>query len=164
MNTDPSNLTALMAEAVEASIRHVQAGGIPFVGVLITTDGWVADPGVNLVRETGDPTAHAEIVALRQATEARGASAPAGGTLLATGEPCALCYRAADTGGVAAVYYAVDADTVAAWGFDYRAAYTTDRTEELPLATAARHLPVDRALEPFVTYQRLHTTGAGRRR
>ncbi|WJV48111.1 nucleoside deaminase [Streptomyces flavofungini] len=145
-------LTALMAGAVEACVRRVESGGVPFVGVLVAADGWVSDPGVNLVHETGDPTAHAEVVALRQAARDRGSAALRGATLLATGEPCALCYRVADTHGIAAVRFAVDRDTAAAWGFDYRAGYAAEATDRLPLAAAARRLAVDGALAPFIRY------------
>ncbi|MFH8610802.1 nucleoside deaminase [Streptomyces sp. NPDC018029] len=156
MSADTPRLTALMADAVEACVRRVESGGVPFVGVLVADDGWVSDPGVNLVHETGDPTAHAEIVALRQAVRARGRAALRGATLLATGEPCALCYRAAAAHGITAVRFAVDRDTAAAWGFDYRAGYDADGTDRLPLATAARHLAVERGLTPFIRYLALH--------
>ena len=66
MSPESRDPTALMAAAVEASVQHVESGGLPFVGVVITTDGWISAPGVNLVRETGDPSAHAEIVAMRK--------------------------------------------------------------------------------------------------
>ncbi|MEV0253584.1 hypothetical protein AB0H82_04815 [Streptomyces sp. NPDC050732] len=105
MSADTTRLTLLMADAVETCVRRVESGGVPFVGLLVTDDGWVSDPGVNLVHETGDPTAHAEIVA---------------------------------------------------WGFDYRGGYDADGTDALPLAAASRHLPVERALAPFLRYTALH--------
>ncbi|MBB5801010.1 tRNA(Arg) A34 adenosine deaminase TadA [Saccharothrix ecbatanensis] len=153
MTADKTRLGALMAEAVEFSVRHVESGGIPFVGLLVADDGWVSDLGVNLVRETGDPTAHAEVMAIRKAVQARDRSSLEGVTLLATGEPCALCYRVAASHGIAAVRFAVDRDTAAAWGFDYRAGYETNR---LPLAITARHLAVERSLVPFTRYRDLH--------
>lgn len=155
MTTDTPRLEALMADAVEVSIRHVESGGIPFVGLLVAGDGWVSDPGVNLVRETGDPTAHAEIVAIRKAVKDRGRSGLEGVTLLATGEPCALCYRVAASQGIATVCFAVGRDTAAEWGFDYRAGYDADR---LSLAVTAQHLPVERGLAPFTRYRDLHRT------
>lgn len=156
MTADTTRLEALMADAVEISVRHVESGGIPFVGLLVADDGWVSDPGVNLVRETGDPTAHAEIVAIRKAVQARGRSSLEGATLLATGEPCALCYRVAASHGIATVRFAVDRDTAAEWGFDYRAGYDADDTDRLPLAATAQHLVVKRGLVPFVRYHDLH--------
>ncbi|WP_341948983.1 nucleoside deaminase [Streptomyces sp. LNU-CPARS28] len=157
MTADTARLTALLADAVETCVRRVESGGVPFVGLLVAADGWISAPGVNLVHETGDPTAHAEIVALRQAVRDRGSSALRGATLLATGEPCALCYRVAAAHGIAAVRFAVDRDTAAAWGFDYRAGYAAEATDRLPLAAAATHLAVDRALAPFIRYVDLHS-------
>ena len=152
MSADTTRLEDLMTYAVEASVRHIESGGLPFVGLLVAADGWVSDPGVNLVRETGDPTAHAEIVAIRQAIRARGAPALVGATLLATGEPCAMCYRVASAHGITAVHFAVDRHTAARCGFDYRAGYTSERTDRLPLAATAQRLAAGRALEPFTTY------------
>jgi tRNA(Arg) A34 adenosine deaminase TadA len=156
MNIDTSLLKPRMARAVEASTRHVEAGGLPFVAVVVAEDGLVSDHGVNLVRETGDHSAHAEIVAMRQVLQDRGRTSLQGATLLATGEPCALCYRFASANQVAAVHYAVDRDTAAEWGFDYRAGYDALGSDELAIAQTARHLPVDRGLEPFTRYAELH--------
>ena len=49
MSWTDAELAGLMEDAVEFSIRHVEAGGLPFVGVLIGDDGYVSAPGVNLV-------------------------------------------------------------------------------------------------------------------
>lgn len=148
--------SVLMATAVEASVGHVESGGLPFVGVVITTDGWVSDPGVNLVRETGDPSAHAEIVAMRQTIQVRGRDSLREATLLATGEPCAPCYRFAASHQVGAVRYAVDRDTAARWGFDYRAGYQHLGTDQLAFSRGSRHLPVAQGLRPFTTYLQHH--------
>jgi guanine deaminase len=156
MNLDTSLLRPWMALAVDASTRHVEAGGLPFVGVLVTEDGLVSDLGVNLVLESGDPCAHAEIVAMRQVLQHRGRTSLQGTVLLATGEPCALCYRFASAHRVAAVRYAVDRDTAAEWGFDYRAGYDAIGATRLPVAQTARRIPVDRGLEPFARYAELH--------
>jgi guanine deaminase len=156
MTADMTCLQALMSDAVDVSVRHVESGGIPFVGQVVAGDGWISGPGVNLVRETGDPTAHAEIVAMRRVVQDRGRSSLQGATLLATGEPCALCYRVAASQGIAAVYFAVDRDTAAEWGFDYRAGYDAGR---LPLAVTAQHLAVERGLAPFLRYRDLRRSG-----
>jgi len=156
MTTVTTRLKALMADVVEVGVRHVESGGLPFVGLLVADDGWVSDPGVNLVRETGDPTAHAEIVAIRKAIQARGRSSLEGVTLLATGEPCALCYRVAAIHGIAFVCCAVGRDTAAEWGFDYRVGYGAAETDRSPLAATAQHLAVKRGLVPFTRYLDLH--------
>ncbi|MCQ4119709.1 nucleoside deaminase [Rhodococcus tibetensis] len=158
MSRDTSRLVTLMAEAVDFSVRHVEAGGLPFVGLLVADDGSVSDPGVNLVRETGDPSAHAEIVAMRHVLQERGLTSLKGMTLLATGEPCALCYRFAAEHGVDAVHFAVDRTTVARWGFDYRSSYDALGTDRLLIAQGAQLVTVDRGLEPFARFLELHGT------
>ena len=58
----------LMARAVDFCTAHVEAGGLPFVGVVVNADGVaISGFGVNRVAETGDPMAHAEVVAIREA-------------------------------------------------------------------------------------------------
>ena len=68
MSADTTALTVVMAQAVDACTEHVDAGGLPFVGVVVNADGeMVSGFGVNRVAETGDPMAHAEVVAMRDA-------------------------------------------------------------------------------------------------
>ena len=66
MNTTaPEALVEVMNQAVERCVEHVEAGGLPFVGVVVDDSGIISNFGVNRVRETRDPSAHAEIVAKR---------------------------------------------------------------------------------------------------
>lgn len=151
-----------MAEAVDTCLEHVQTGGLPFVGVVVDDSGEVISQfGVNRVQETGDPMAHAEIVAMRDALAARGLDTLAGTVLLATGEPCGLCYRLAITHGVDAIHVAVDRDDVARFGFDYRASYPALGISDEIRDALFRPLPTERGTEPFIRFQ--HTdTSAGR--
>jgi guanine deaminase len=154
-------LTRLMGEAVAHSVRHVEAGGIPFVGRVVADDGYASEYGVNRVRETGDLTAHAEIVAMRAALRERGTADLRGLRLLATGEPCGLCYCFAAEQRISAVYYAIDANTAARWGFDYRAGYAQPRAGRLRTAENVHRLRVEHALDPFTRY---HEVGGAARR
>lgn len=156
-------LSGVMDEAIEHCIRHVAAGGLPFVGVVIDQSGEViSEFGVNQVRETSDQTAHAEIVAMRDAMIKTGRDDLTGTVLLATGEPCGLCYRFALDHGVDAIYIAVDRDTAAAWGFDYRGSYRplgiTDRTR----SALYRSMPSKHGEKPFLLYREA-LTGQTRR-
>jgi tRNA(Arg) A34 adenosine deaminase TadA len=161
MSWTDAALASLMADALQFGIRHVDGGGLPFVGVLVGEDGYVAEPGVNLVRETGDPTAHAEIVAMRAALRDRDGGDLTGTWLLATGEPCGLCYRFALDHRVGRIYVAVDSDTVAAHGFDYRGSYPAFRIDRSALPIPVYRLPVAGALEPFRRFHLLGRDGAG---
>ncbi|TQM72053.1 tRNA(Arg) A34 adenosine deaminase TadA [Actinomadura hallensis] len=161
MTWDEEEVAGLMADAVAFGAKHVEAGGLPFVGLLLADDGYVSDPGVNLVQETGDPSAHAEIVAMRATLRDLGRADLAGSWLLATGEPCGLCYRSALDHRVERVFVAVDADTAAAWGFDYRPSYRALGIDRARLTGFVRRLPVPDGLLPFRRHLELRRAGGG---
>lgn len=148
-------LHAVMEEAVEKCIVHVGTGGLPFVGVVVGDTGVISEFGVNRVQETGDPSAHAEIVAMRDAMASHALSSLAGTILLATGEPCGLCYRFAIDHGIDRIFVAVDRDEVAEFGFDYRNSYPALGITDDLRAGLLHSLPVDHGTEPFASY--LHT-------
>jgi tRNA(Arg) A34 adenosine deaminase TadA len=149
-----------MEEAVEFGVRHVESGGLPFVGVILGKDGYISSPGVNLVHETGDPSAHAEIVAMRTAMRDQGFIDLSGTWLLATGEPCGLCYRFALDNRVGRIYVALDSDIVSDQGFDYRSSYAAAGIDRARLADIVHRLPVERGLEPFQRFRSLRAGSA----
>ncbi|SDP81548.1 nucleoside deaminase [Lentzea jiangxiensis] len=155
MNSDDIDLDQLLSDAVTYARDHVEQGGLPFVGVVVTTSGQVSAYGVNEVRHTGDPTAHAEIVAIRTLAAELGPALLEGATLLATGEPCLLCYRFAADHGIQHVIYAVDQDTAATWGFDYRSDAAPTAAQK-SLRDRAEHRPVREHLAPFAHFLRRH--------
>lgn len=150
-------LRPVMQQAVDACITHVDGGGLPFVGVVATHTGEVVSQfGVNQVADTGDPMAHAEVVAMRDAVARHGLDSLGGHVLLATGEPCGLCYRYAVDQGIDAIYVAVDRDEVAGHGFDYRASYPAFGITEAARAGLVRPLEVERGNDPFTHYLHMH--------
>lgn len=157
MSLTVSGLQAVMDNAVEECIAHVDGGGLPFAGVVIDDTGVISEYGVNRVQESGDPSAHAEIVAMRDAMASHGLESLAGTSLLATGEPCGLCYRFAIDHHIDAIYVAVDRDAVADWGFDYRTSYPALGISDDRRAGLIHHLPVERGTEPFTRYLRIKT-------
>lgn len=160
MNADTTSLSAVMADAVAASTGHTDAGGLPFVGVIVNADGELLSGfGVNRVAETGDPMAHAEVVAMRDAMTRHGLDTLEGCVLLATGEPCGLCYRYAIDHGVDTIYVAVDRDQVASFGFDYRSSYPAFGITDARRAELFRPLPVEHGIDPFDRYLHLHLSG-----
>ncbi|WP_241909874.1 nucleoside deaminase, partial [Vibrio sp. 10N.261.55.A7] len=92
MRLTQMNETSLMEQTVKLSLAHVHKGGIPFSALVVDEKGQVVGKGVNRVTELSDPTAHAEILAIRDASASLGSSDLSGKTLFASGEPCALCY------------------------------------------------------------------------
>ncbi|MDR7278880.1 nucleoside deaminase [Catenuloplanes atrovinosus] len=113
---------ALLDLAVAAAVENVAAGGGPF-GALVVRDGEVVATGVNRVTATLDPTAHAEVVAIRAACRALGTFKLDGCVLVSSCEPCPLCLAAALWARVDRVVYAADRHDAAEAGFDDRAFY-----------------------------------------
>ncbi|MDP9799741.1 tRNA(Arg) A34 adenosine deaminase TadA [Catenuloplanes nepalensis] len=108
--------------AVESAVANVHTGGGPF-GALVVRDGEVVATGVNEVTTTLDPTAHAEVVAIRAACRALGTFKLDGCVLVSSCEPCPLCLAAALWARVDRVVYAADRHDAADAGFDDRAFY-----------------------------------------
>ncbi|HEY4098914.1 MAG TPA: nucleoside deaminase [Baekduia sp.] len=111
-----------LAEAVELAVENVGAGGGPF-GALIVRDGAVIATGVNAVTTTNDPTAHAEVVAIRTACRAIGDFRLDGCVLVTSCEPCPLCLAASLWARLDRVIYAADRHDAARGGFDDLAFY-----------------------------------------
>lgn len=145
-------LTRQVLEAVRISREHVATGGIPFSGVVVRHDGRVLGTGFNRVREDRDASAHAEVVALRNATAKHGSFAAHGATLVASGEPCAMCYQVALYFGVEHIVYAADRRTAARYGFDYSSSYGIYRTDPTEWGVRTTHLPVEGHEVPFQEY------------
>ena len=79
-----------MGVALELSRKTATQGNLP-CGAVIVRDGQIVGEGANTVNSDGDPTAHAEVMALRSATKRLGSVDLAGCTLYSTMEPCPMC-------------------------------------------------------------------------
>ena len=90
----PFPLPAPMRRALELAVEAAEAGEVP-VGAVITSDDRIVAEARNAMRGSLDPTAHAEIVAIRAAAEALGQPRLDGCILWVTLEPCAMCAAAA---------------------------------------------------------------------
>src|SRR6187397_1630222 len=84
---------ALMAAALEEAVRARDAGEVP-IGAVVALDGAIVGRGFNQPISSGDPTAHAEIVAIRDAARRVGNYRLTGATLCVTIEPCLMCVGA----------------------------------------------------------------------
>ncbi|KGM09287.1 deaminase [Cellulomonas carbonis] len=102
---------ALLALAVELASRNVAAGGQPF-GAVAVRDGVVVGVGVNTVDATHDPTAHAEVEAVRDAARRAGTGDLRGVVVHSSCEPCPVCRVVAAAAGVDAIVYAASKDVV----------------------------------------------------
>jgi tRNA(adenine34) deaminase len=95
---------AMMAEALALARTAAEAGEVP-VGALVVKDGAIIGRGANRPIGTHDPTAHAEIIALREAATALGTDRLIGCDLWVTLEPCAMCAGAIAHARIARLYY-----------------------------------------------------------
>lgn len=111
-----------LARTIDLATENVANGGGPF-GALIVRDGELVAEGQNRVTASLDPTAHAEVVAIRAACQTIGDFSLAGATLYTSCEPCPLCLSAALWARVDRVVYAADRDDAARGGFDDREFY-----------------------------------------
>lgn len=97
--------TPFMKRAIELARIAAERGEVP-VGALVVRDGQIVAEAHNLTRTRNDPTAHAEMVAIREAAAKLGSERLAGCDLWVTLEPCAMCAGAIVHSRIARVYYA----------------------------------------------------------
>lgn len=112
-----------MAQAVDLATANVlDSGGRPF-GAVVVKDGEVIATGVNEIGATGDPTAHAELTAMRRAAQALGVPRLDGCMIYASGQPCPMCLAAMHMTGVAAVRFCYSNDEAEAFGLSTAPVY-----------------------------------------
>src|SRR5690348_13877643 len=93
-----------LREAIALARANVQKGGRPF-GAVIVRNGEIIARGVNEILSTNDPTAHAELMAIRSASQKLGSPHLHGCAVYASGHPCPMCMAAMYMAGIREVYY-----------------------------------------------------------
>jgi guanine deaminase len=143
-----SDDTRWLDEAVRLATANVAEGGGPF-GAVVVREGTAVGRGQNLVTRDLDPTAHAEVVAIREACRTIDDFSLAGCVLYASCEPCPLCLSASLWARLDRVVYAADRDDAARGGFDDSFFYElfARPRETWPLAVVNDR--VESAAEPF---------------
>ncbi len=130
-------MNAFMREAILLSKNKMLEGeGGPF-GAIVVKDGTVIGRGFNKVTSSADPTAHAEIVAIREACQALGDFHLDGCELYTSCEPCPMCLGAIYWARISKVYYANTREDAASIGFDDAFIY-----REIDLSLDARRIPM----------------------
>lgn len=154
MNLEPGTLNEqFMREAIAEAHAGAMAGhGGPF-GSVIVKDGQIIGRGHNHVVATNDPTAHAEIVAIREACRTLGTFDLAGCELYTSCQPCPMCLAAIYWARLDRFYYACTAADAAAIGFS-----DDEIHRELVMPEAERAIPAlpllrDEALATFAAWQ-----------
>ena len=125
-----------MQRAIALATENVTSGrGGPF-GAVIVRDGEIVAAGANLVTATNDPTAHGEIVAIRNACQMLGTFQLTGCHIYTSCEPCPMCLAAIYWARCEAIFYGNCAADAAAAGFDDAFLY-----EEMKLPLDQRQIP-----------------------
>ena len=143
-----------MQEAIQRAVENVRSGrGGPF-GAIVVKDGRVIARGTNLVTSANDPTAHAEVTAIREACRALGTFQLAGCEIYTSCEPCPMCLGAIYWARPDRVFFAATASDAAEAGFDDSFIY-----EELKRPHGGRKIPFEpmmreAGLEPFREWAR----------
>ncbi|MFP7761078.1 nucleoside deaminase [Marisediminicola sp. LYQ85] len=137
-----------LAHAVTLATENVAAGGGPF-GAVIVRDGELLAIGQNRVTRDLDPTAHAEVQAIRAACQAAGDFSLAGATLYTSCEPCPLCVSASLWARLDRVVFAADRHDAARGGFDDLEFYELFARDRATWPTAIESLRLPESAAPF---------------
>ena len=132
---DEKEKMKFMQEAIRLSVINVEEGkGGPF-GAVVVKDGHIIARGVNCVTQQNDPTAHAEVVAIRAACKVLGSFQLSGCDIYASCEPCPMCLAAIYWARPDKLYYANNKEDAASINFDDQFIY-----EEIAKPIAERKL------------------------
>lgn len=127
---------AMMREAIALAVENIRHGGGPF-GAVVVRNGTVIARAANQVTTMNDPTAHAEILAIREACRTIDDFQLAGCELYTTCEPCPMCLGAIYWARPAQVYFACTRADAASAGFDDSLIYT-----EVTVEPVKRRIPM----------------------
>lgn len=144
-----------MREAIRLSIENVESGkGGPFAAVIVK-NGKIIATGVNEVTSTNDPTAHAEVVAIRDACKTLNTFQLEGCEIYCSCEPCPMCLGAIYWARAAKIYFANTKEDAAAVDFDDKFIY-----DEIDLSHTGRKLTTQQLLreEALVAFEKWKTS------
>jgi len=130
-----------LREAIRLSIEKIHTAGAGPFGAVIVNHGRIVGTGFNRVTAANDPTAHAEIVAIRDACTRLGRFSLAGCEIYSSCQPCPMCLAAIYWARLERIYYAADRADAASAGFDDAAI-----RGELALPPSQRSIPAVQAL------------------
>jgi guanine deaminase len=145
-------LNEFMKKAVEEALEGIKnKEGGPF-GAAIVKDGVIIAVGNNKVIATNDPTAHAEIVAIRRATEILGRFDLSDCEIYTTCEPCPMCYSAIHWAKIPVMYYGATRKDAEDIGFSDKYLYDvlSGKIEDVQLES--KQIDEEECLEPFKLY------------
>ena len=130
--------TAFMQEAIRRAVENVRSGGGGPFGAVVVKDGRVVATAANSVTSTNDPTAHAEVLVIRESCRVLGTFQLTGCELYTSCEPCPMCLGAIYWARPDHVYFAATASDAAEAGFDDSFIY-----DELKRPHQERKIPLE---------------------
>jgi guanine deaminase len=138
-----------MRQAIDLALENVRSeGGGPF-GALVVQDGRLIATGVNMVTNSNDPTAHAEITAIRNACRALGNFQLSGCEIYTSCEPCPMCLGAIYWARPERFYFACSREDAAAYGFEDAFIYDELQRRPEERTISGRRLISEEGLLPF---------------
>ena len=140
-----------MRNAIGLASENVEAGGGPF-GALVVKNGKIIAKCGNRVTEDNDPTAHAEVVAIREASRILGTWDLSGCELYCSCEPCPMCLGAIYWAHIESVFYGANREDAQNAGFDDLFIYEEIGREPGSRSIKMRSLLREEALKPFVKW------------
>jgi guanine deaminase len=139
---------SFMKQAIDLAVANVRRAGGPF-GALVVRDGVVIAAGTNQVTHGNDPTAHAEIVAIREACRVLGDFQLTGCDVYSSCEPCPMCLGAIYWARPSRVFFAATHEQAAAAGFDDSFIYQQIAVPHAQRTIPMIHLPDESPDRPF---------------
>jgi tRNA(Arg) A34 adenosine deaminase TadA len=145
-------------EFMDEAIRIAKAGvangkGGPF-GSVVVKDGKIVGSSSNMVFETNDPTAHAEVMAIRDASKNLNTAELTGCEIYSLGEPCPMCLAAIYWARIEKVYFANTKEEAARVGFDDTMIYKELAMPYHQRTLSMQHTPSEEAKALFTTWDR----------
>lgn len=136
-----SDENRFLCEAIELAHANIAKGGRPF-GAVVVKNGEVIAAGVNEIHSTNDPTAHAELTAIRLASRKLGSPSLEGCAVYASGHPCPMCMAAMRMAGIGEVTYAYSNEDGAPYGLSTAAVYADLAKPFAEQSMTIRHQPL----------------------
>lgn len=141
MESAMNDESKFLGQAIALARANIGDGGRPF-GAVLVRDGKLVATGVNRIHATNDPTAHAEMTAIRAASQQLGSPNLSGCEVYASGHPCPMCLAAMRMAGVGQVVYAYSNEDGEPFGLSTAAVYDDLAKPFAEQSMTIRHAPV----------------------
>lgn len=146
------NAETFLEQAIALALDNVEQGGRPF-GAVVVKDGEVVATGVNRLLATRDPTSHAELNALRAASQALGTPDLSGCAVYASGHPCPMCLAAMRMAGIGEVVFAYTNEDAEPFGLSTAAVYADLAKPFAQQSMTIRHVAMDDPARPYLAWK-----------